>query len=113
MRYITVKQLLDAVRKNGLPKITGKLLIYGYEVGRVGGYKPIAGCAMGQAALNLNVPAKELEIAFSRLSLSNGLNITGKIEHLNDSTDKSLEEIANMLEEEFDESTLNRMVTVN
>jgi len=122
---ITVQNLIDAIRKNGLIKIQGNYYAfetnkdfgpvnvnYRYEVldedniNEITSYPtPIGGCAYGQAANNLGVEASDLD-ARSRLTgitIDTGgeyrLVLNDYIRHLNDDTDMSLGEIADKLEE--------------
>jgi hypothetical protein len=104
---ITVRDVAEAIRKNGLPKTTNNF--YEYESGGVRykrtkllvGEKPVAACALGQAGLNLDVDAEEL---YDKLNLLRSDDTTTRsylflgdeIAKANDDGD-SLDEIADAI----------------
>jgi hypothetical protein len=89
----TVKDVTNAIRKNGLPKIKGQWLSYEEN----SPWRPIGGCALGQASLNLNVPANHLQIKLSTIVPE----LVNDIVELNDRTDKTLPQIADEIEERY------------
>lgn len=49
MKSVTVKEIYDAIKQNGYDHIRGQWLVYDWD------RKSIAGCVLGQAAINLNL----------------------------------------------------------
>jgi hypothetical protein len=94
-KKFTIKQIVDAIRQNGLPK--GK---YKYVTRRNG--VPVSGCALGQAALNLGVGPVALANAFMNREWESGIGrIANNIISLNDNTAFSLAEIADRIENQY------------
>jgi hypothetical protein len=104
---ITLRDVAEAIRKNGLPKTTDNF--YEYESGGVRykrtkllvGEKPVAACALGQAGLNLDVDAEKLYGKLNLLrsddpSTKSYLFLGDEIAKANDAGD-SLEEIADAI----------------
>lgn len=90
-----ISDVLDAIEKNGLPKITGAFLQTDDGIewdNRLPKYgKFTGGCALGQAARNLNLAPRAL---CERINLKFPTLAT-EIVFLNDSTRLTLPEIAN------------------
>lgn len=103
MDNLTYRKLVEAMRKNGYRKVRGSYFKYKNTDGRRGTwdssriYKDTAlfgACAMGQAALNLDVDPNELIQGID-------YKIRERIFSLNDRTGKTVPQIANIIEEEF------------
>jgi hypothetical protein len=90
MRRLKVRTVVKAIRKNGLTKIKGQYLKYGY----LHSEQPTAGCAIGQAAYNLGVNAANLYTGLPDY-------LAAYIVSLNDETDKTLPQIADEVEKNF------------
>ena len=112
--YITIGQYIDAVEKNGLPQQIGQMLSFDLD-----NQKPIAGCAIGQAAVNLgfdpygtlpNVPPDQgaTNVCEHNLVPTDLFYITA---HLNDKHRLKLDEIAESLRGLFS-SKLNKKMKV-
>lgn len=99
VKDVTGKDIIEAMRKNGYKKIRGGLIRYKERAD--GSKGPIAGaCAIGQAAINLGVPAMMLEIKLP-------VKVSRRIINLNDNyrfaNAKTVPEIADIVEKEFPE----------
>jgi hypothetical protein len=88
-RRIKIRDVVEAIRKDGLTKTKGEFFEYDKT-----GEKIIGGCALGQAALNLSVRTDELWG-----ELPEGFR--DRVVVLNDHTNLELPEIATQIEEEF------------
>jgi hypothetical protein len=95
MIRLTVAKLLDAIEQNGLPKIKGEFIEYDGE-----NDIPMAGCAMGQAAINLNTTPYALNdlyynwLGFQKGFAENWEHGDWDIVFMNDHSDLTLPEIA-------------------
>jgi hypothetical protein len=85
-KIIKLREVVDAIRKDGLPKHKGSFFHWGP------GDRVISGCALGQAALNLDVDPEALWTALPR-------TFRGRVVNLNDQTDLTLPQIADKMEE--------------
>jgi hypothetical protein len=108
MKKVTVQEVIDAIRQNGLKKAklhywrtrSGKALITGYPTN----YDEIdrthigAGCAIGQAALNLDVNPQYLYRSLNTIRVASGRGLGLQIVELNDATTMPLPRIADKLE---------------
>lgn len=110
-KKITLRDVLDAMRKNGFKKSRGDMLRgQRYKVFGQTFHKNVtidspredvkAGCALGQAAYNLQVNPFALSDAL-QFGKNDGQEIRDRIFHLNDETGKSLQEIADTIEIEY------------
>src|SRR6266550_3277567 len=104
MRRISVRDLTNAIRKNGYKKVKGHY--YEYAWGRSNSFLSddtlVAACAIGQAAIVLGVEAGVLDEAFSKMIPFRSMRpINGIIRDLNDFTDKSMGEIADEIESKY------------
>jgi hypothetical protein len=99
-KEITVDDFLDAIEKNGLTKLQ-----YSY----VDDIKTItAGCAFGQAAVNLDVDPSSLRLNISNISF---ILMSGVIND-NDHTEMTLPEIARKWREKYSEKFRSRKMEV-
>lgn len=90
-KEITVDEVFDAIEKDGLPKLLGSF--YRWEKGEI-----VAGCAFGQAAINLGgISAASLQSGLATISRV----AAGKIIYLNDNTPSSLPEIAETMRKHY------------
>jgi hypothetical protein len=94
MRRIKLRTVVNAIRKNGYPKIRGQFTsrkwnreTFQYEIS--------GGCAIGQAAINLG------GVDASTLSANMPNVVARAIVHMNDHTPLSLPEIADGIEEKY------------
>jgi len=72
-RKITGRDAFEAMKKNGFPHIRGS---YGSKYGA---------CVIGQAALNLNVPALQLDSAIGHAGINiSGIPLSARIVAIND-----------------------------
>lgn len=100
MREIKVKDFIAAIRQNGWPQTFGKY----YEYGDTHPFKSfdsesvVAACAMGQAALNLNVGATGLHLKYNLLEKVAPIGYP-RIASLNDREKLPLPKIADKVEE--------------
>lgn len=112
-RKITLQEFLDMMEKNGYKKGRGGYIFYKHENGLTGassqlptniyGMNPpmiTRACAIGQAALNMNIPPITLEAALRDFAV-NGQNIADEIIHLNDKTGASVPEIAQKMKAKY------------
>lgn len=83
---VTGQEILDAIRKNGLPK--ARTVYYHHDEDR----NIVAACAIGQAAINLGVRAASLDYALGMAS--------SRVKELSDFTDLTFPEIADTIEKE-------------
>ncbi len=99
-KNLTLRELFAAIRKNGYPKIKR---LYARFAPLEGDYPEntaslmVAGCAIGQAAANLN----QLKYGSCILGGALGTNLHTTITILNDETDLTLSEIADQLEKDY------------
>ena len=94
-----VKDVFDAIEKNGLPKAKGYFLkdAAGVEFDTRLPLEPTSGCALGQAAFNLGRSPRYICAVLN--SRSN--EITTYIVNQNDNTNKTLPQIAASAREVF------------
>jgi hypothetical protein len=112
MRNFKLRTISKAIRKNGWPQITGTYTMD--EDGEATSVKKkvIGACALGQGALNLNVPAPVLHTYLNDLNLGDGRyyncpaddndlkHLLGSmVVHLNDDHKWSLDDIADWLDD--------------
>lgn len=113
VKTIKFKEFVDAIEKNGLEHITDNYILFNDED------KPVAGCALGQAMINLELTkdraiVTEIDMRNKNWDsptqpsswLETGLHnfIPGLASHIinmNDETDMSLPEIAQKLRTEY------------
>jgi len=99
MHKFKLSDVIDAIEKNGLPKKVGGY----YDIDHSG--KPIAACAMGQAAINLKVNPFSLASRTCVFRSSIGSDISypfdARVFKLNDTTNLSFKEIADVLRAEY------------
>lgn len=94
MANTTVRDVFNAMEKNGYRKARGifyrrsKASKYASKLGPI-----ISACAIGQAALNLNIPPNVLQHALTFVDH----RLTTEIIRLNDTTTKTVPEIAKEL----------------
>lgn len=105
MRKVKVGTVIKAIRKNGLPKSKGSYY------GRDSQNKIISACAIGQAAINLRLSAPGLDGALSIVFTPTYLSLRSRIVKLNDDSNRSFKEMADILEEEFS-TELNKVIAV-
>lgn len=103
-KRITFKEVLDAIRQNGLPKEKGEFFRFEEtkdSSGNVTEKHAVAACALGQAAINLGVYAPDL---YDSLNITGGeedyVTFGENIAAMNDATDSTFEEIADFFEQE-------------
>lgn len=101
IKDITVDEFIDAMEKNGLEKIRGSY----YREGVDGIY---AGCAFGQAAINLGVAPHDLRGSMRFISEVAARDII----HQNDYSDATLPEIAQGLRKRYSERFRKRVMHV-
>lgn len=106
-KRFTLRDFIDAIRKNGLKQNKGHLFAYSLEtvpfaVTNYGKFIPSDGvitgaCAFGQGLINLGIDRPD------GIGISSSLmgSFYDRVWRLNDYEDRTPEEIANMLEEEF------------
>lgn len=108
MRKVKIGTIIKAIRKNGLPKSRGSY----YRRDPENGNKIISACAIGQAAINLRVSAPDLDGGLcSVFNPTNFLSLRSRIVKLNDNSNYSFQEMADILEEEFS-TQLNNLIIV-
>ena len=94
---ITVREFVEALKKNGYPKIRGQYIQYSINKGEI-----VGACAYGQAAINLGIPNNPGHLLgrFSDYLLRSKKwrNNPPNIIYLNDGTDKSVTEIGKIVE---------------
>lgn len=104
-----VQDVIDNIRKNGLPKITRQYIKYAWD-SKNGFYDfnvPVGACALGQAAINLNYGPEILDYRLrnvKNISIDNTTysNLAQAIYYLNDSLDDlTFEQIADILERDL------------
>jgi len=106
---ITLADVIDAIEKNGLTKIQGQYIKYD-DTGMV----PLAGCALGQAAINLGFVYPDGNPYWSdgrypytpdtlHGLLWNAGSFTSRVFELNDTTAYTLPEIAEVLRTEYED----------
>jgi hypothetical protein len=94
-KTITKADLVEAIRKNGVPQTKGTLIRYSINEG-------VSACAMGQAGINLGIDPNKLE----SLLYENQVIVPTQgflhvwIEFLNDDAMLTYEQIADRVEEE-------------
>lgn len=97
-----IKELADAIRKNGWPQGEGDL----FYVDDEGVFRA---CALGQAALNLGFATEQEARDYTFGSVYKALDdafggpVVSRVMDLNDRKNKTLHEIADIIEAEFDE----------
>jgi hypothetical protein len=101
-KEFTLNDFIDAIEKNGLKKIQGQYIKYDDTP-----IVPIAGCALGQAAINLGVDYASLDGRIDTISH----RLRQMIVDLNDETELSLPEIAYAVRQHYTRTFLNRKVT--
>lgn len=92
-KRLLVSQVFDAMEKNGLPQCTGDFVRYGNDG------KPVMACALGQAALNLEVDAESLYDSLN--DLHPALFIGDDISKWNDFTSMNVQQIARKAREDY------------
>jgi hypothetical protein len=96
---LTVRQLLDAIEKNGLPQERGTFV---RTSNTFEGWSSVLGaCAIGQAALNLGVDWYDLESGFAEVKTKGRRLLINSIIGRNDSHGWSYKEIAEYYREKF------------
>lgn len=103
MREITVKDLVEAIRKDGYEQAFGHYIVYKNKDGYASsypsfGYEITAACALGQAGLNLNVEPMKLQRGFGKLARHRADDFP-YIARLNDQDKLPLDKIADSVEE--------------
>lgn len=109
MRKITIKQLINAIRKNGYPQAFGTLWknkdgedMYDDSTYRKFTKKDIgAACAMGQARINLRLMDSKTWEEFWHSMDTTAYAMNSNIINMNDGLHMSLAEIADQLEKEY------------
>ena len=97
-REVTVKQFIEAMRRNGYEHIKGEYIRFEPLESK----NPVAGCAIGQAAINLGVYPEDLHTEFRRLSdfaEEAGKEKAPNIVSMNDNDGDSLNQIADVIEQ--------------
>lgn len=109
MKTVTLRQVLEAIQKNGLPKIQKQYFMYNDTDGKANG-----ACAIGQAAINLNVSPASLRREFADLVIGDDYtDIMAQIVYDNDNTDMTFEELANKYLSTLSEKDLNEVVVLD
>ncbi len=113
--YITIKDVLNAIRKNGYKKIQGSYYEY-VESNRTNWERPYetatGACAFGQAALNLGMHnANDLDerVGHSNINID-FIPINQHIRRLNDMTEMTLPEIADVVERQLTQEELSKVI---
>jgi hypothetical protein len=129
MNKFTVTDVLEAIRKNGLHKIQGNYYATGsidgelFKTNAVKPTNPVAACSIGQAAINLNcttldiqsvlglvivtarhsIPRKEFSPWGATVVKGRRVSLLDYVLALNDGTDLSFQEIADICEAAYNE----------
>jgi hypothetical protein len=100
-KKFTMRDVVEAIRKDGLPKYRGAFFDWKYGDDEM----PVivGGCALGQAALNLDVDADQLWRVLP-------MTFRRAVTHMNDFSDRSLPEIADAV---ASESNLDTVIIVS
>ncbi len=109
MRTVTVADIIEAIRQNGLPKYHGNFYYFNgaSRSYRYSSAQVEAACALGQAAINLNVAANQLWQGLNDLNIFIDLETKALghyIAHLNDDTELTLQQIADRLDSELNDT---------
>lgn len=103
-RELTVREFIEAIRKNGYDKAKGEYFRRGNSRKPSGYFEDInnagpivAACAYGQAALNLKVPPASLRNIMAKSKKLT--HLSDKVINLNDNTNLNMQQIADRLEE--------------
>jgi len=99
-----VSEVIDAIEKNGYPKIKDVFIQKNPRVNILGfkyGSKITGACAIGQAALNLGVFYEDLYRGLNKIQKGFHGSLKGRIVELNDYTEMTIPEIAQQVREEF------------
>jgi len=99
LRKITVRQVINNIRKNGYEQAFGQM--FAKEL--VDGKWVDTACALGQAQLNLNIKEYHVDYPANTNEDNNEFprEFTGRIVALNDNERRPLNNIADILEREF------------
>lgn len=115
MKTFKVREITAAIRKDGYAKTQGQYFIREPANFNVPWFdrKVVAACALGQASLNLNVSAADLEAALRPITSDSETHrsLGGMIIRLNDFTNKNMAEIADTVEAEFKDQ-LDQVVNI-
>lgn len=115
MKTFKVREITAAIRKNGYPKIQGSY--FSREAAdihtRLADRKVLGACAVGQASLNLNVSASNLDAGLRGITATDSMckSLASRIIRLNDYTDWDMAQIADIVEAEYKDQ-LDTVVTV-
>jgi hypothetical protein len=86
---VTVRDIVDAIEKNGLQQVTGEYVLFNADG------KPAGVCALGQASVNLSIDYNSLFAAMEGIrSPKREMNLSDYIIYLNDNRKDSFAEIA-------------------
>lgn len=112
-KKVSVRQVIEAIRQNGLPQARGKF--WADTDGNPIHYIPTgekveigSACALGQAALNLGIRWEELNTELSSVAP----DLRSDIINQNDSFGYSLESIYQSAISRYDDSILDRTIEV-
>lgn len=95
---VTGQQFIEAVRQNGLPKAT-KFYFFDAEGRQATAESAVAGCAIGQAARNLNVNPFSLFVELLGIKVSaHNKSLGDLVEETNDKTEMTIPEIADLID---------------
>lgn len=100
-----VVEIIDAIEQNGYKQIRGNYIKFVEGVlGNERGKENVLGaCAIGQAALNLNVQWSSLEDALENIMIRQDMDLAATIIELNDSFGLSCQKIAKEIREKYPE----------
>lgn len=106
---ITVQDVIDAIRKNGLPQAYGTYIKYADD--DPDQKNPLAACAIGQAALNLKIGPIGLSLRLREVEFDREFTLRDYIIQLNDKRKLNFDKIANHLERKLSKDIREQVIS--